>query len=34
MLFRPDAILDKASCAKDVQSSGHQTPWSRRQALI
>jgi hypothetical protein len=27
-LFHPDAILDKASRAEDVQPSGLQTPWS------
>jgi hypothetical protein len=32
-LFRPDAILDKASCVEDVQPSGHQTPWFGRSGL-
>jgi hypothetical protein len=30
---RPDAILDKASCAEEVQPSGRQTPWSGRSGL-
>jgi hypothetical protein len=32
-LFCPDAILDKASRAEDVQLSGRQTPWSGRLGL-
>jgi hypothetical protein len=32
-LFRPDAILDKASRTEDVQPSERQTPWSGRSSL-
>jgi hypothetical protein len=31
--YFPDAILDKASRAEEVQSSGRQTPWSGRSGL-
>jgi len=33
-LFRLDAILDKASCAKDCQSSGRKSTLSERSVLI
>jgi len=33
-LFRPDAILDKASCTEDVQLSGRQSTLSGRSDLI
>jgi hypothetical protein len=32
-LFRPDAILDKASRTEDFEPSGRQTPWSGHLSL-
>jgi len=34
VVFRPNAILDKASCVEDVQPNGHQSPLSGRSDLI